>query len=140
MDGLGIHVVLDSGRPDDAQPIVRVDIDDRHLRSHNIAHGGIVCTVLDTAMGAVAYTAHSARLRETSANAEEVELVTSQLTIHFLRPAWNGETLIGRGHIIHHGSKTIVVRGEVETAAGKPIAAGSGTFMPVTIAPEPGPT
>lgn len=132
MDGLGIRVVVEGG-----SPVVRVTIDDRHLRSHNIAHGGVVCTVLDTAMGAAAYAAHQDRLNVSQTDSDvEIELVTSQLTIHFLRPAWNGEELIGRGDIVHFGSKTIVVRGDVETVDGKPVASGSATFMPVTIAPN----
>lgn len=133
MDGLGVRVVIEDG-----EPIVRVDVAEKHLRSHNIAHGGLLCTVLDTAMGATAYAAMMDRNEADKDAAGPDELVTSQLNIHFLRPAWNGETLIGRGTILHHGSKTIVVRGEVVTDAGQPVAAGSGTFMPVTISPEPG--
>ena len=150
MDGLGIRIVIEDG-----VPLVRVDIDEKHLRSHNIAHGGLTCTILDTAMGAVAYAAFRKRLeREQEANQrtasdkhdtsnkhdksltipEETELVTSQLTIHFIRPAWKGESIVGRGHIVHYGSKTIVVRGEVTTNDGQTVASGSGTFMPVSIA------
>lgn len=136
MDGLGLRVVVEDGHP-----VVRVEIDQRHLRSHNIAHGGVICTVLDTAMGAAAYSAMQQRLTESTARGASaggpMELVTSQLTIHFIRPAWNGESILGRGEIVHHGTKTIVVRGEVSTTDGKLIASGSGTFMPVTIDATP---
>lgn len=118
----------------DGVATTHLKVEERHLRSYNIAHGGVVCTLLDTAMGASAYVAHWKRAE--ALGGEASELVTSQLTIHFLRPAWSGESLVGRGHVVHHGTKTIVMRGEIETEGGELIASGSATFMPVEIPPS----
>ena len=126
LDGLGVRFELTADGPE-----MHCRIEDRHLRSHNIAHGGVLCTLLDTALGATAYVAAHDRLKQ-----EQCELVTLQLEIHFIRPAWKGEDLVGRGEILHHGRSTLVVRGDVMTADGTRIASGSGTFMPTKIAPE----
>lgn len=132
MDAMGIRVVIEADAP-----VVRVDLNEVHLRSHNIAHGGLLCAVLDTAMGATAYASMASRKDDAVDPSSGVELVTSQLTIHFIRPAWNGESIVGSGEILHHGAKTIVVRGEVRTEAGVVVAAGSGTFLPVAISESP---
>ena len=127
LEHLGVRfAVTDSG------PEMRCVIGERHMRSHDIAHGGVLCTLLDTALGACAYAAAHERLVETQS-----ELVTLQLEIHFLRPAWNGEELTGRGEVVHHGRSTLVVRGDLTNAAGDRIASGAGTFVPTNIAPKP---
>ena len=124
MENLGVAVSLEDGHP-----VIRLRVDERHLRSHNIAHGGFLCTVLDTALGAAAY--------ETLGDDASVELVTAQLNVNFLRPAWNGEEIVARGEVVHAGRQTMVITGRIETAAGQPVVTGSGTFMRVEIPPQP---
>lgn len=120
MESLGIAVTIEDGRP-----VVRLTVEDRHLRSHGIAHGGLLCTVLDTALGAAAY--------QTLSDEEPAELVTSQLNVNFLRPAWAGEKLLAHGEVIHTGRQTMVVQGRIELPDGTPVMSGSGTFMRVEI-------
>ena len=126
LDSLGVTFELTADGP-----VMRCRVAERHLRSHNIAHGGGLCTLLDTALGAAAYLDAHERLLE-----QGCELVTLQLETHFIRPAWDGEELIGRGEVVHSGRSTLVVRGDVRTAAGDLVVSGAGTFMPTKIAPD----
>lgn len=109
-------------------------IADRHTRGLNIAHGGVLCTLLDTSLGATAYAAALPRLQaESEDRGERRELVTLQLETHFIRPAWNGESLVGTGEVLHQGRTTIVARGEVRTESGNLVVSGAATFMPTTV-------
>jgi uncharacterized protein (TIGR00369 family) len=94
-------------------------VQERHLRNLGILHGGVAATLLDTALG-VAVT--------TRAPADHY-VVTVQLNLNFIRPAWEGETLIATGEVFHAGRQTAVARGEVRTAAGVLVASSSGTFL-----------
>jgi uncharacterized protein (TIGR00369 family) len=78
-----------------------------------------LATLLDTAIGVAAYSLAPA----------DHFAVTVQLSVNFIRPAWEGETLAATGEVIHAGRQTAVGRGEVRTAAGVLVAAGSATCM-----------
>lgn len=97
----------------------RLTVEEQHLRTHGILHGGVVATLLDTAMG----RAVSTLCREDQC------AVTAQLNVNFLRPSWSGETLTVTGEVQHSGRQTAVARGEIRTATGVLVATGSGTFM-----------
>jgi acyl-CoA thioesterase len=98
---------------------------ERHLRTLGLLHGGVMAAFLDTALGYAAVTTAP----------EQHYVVTMQLNANFIRPAWRGETLRAVGEIVHTGRQTAVARGEVRTADGKLVAAGSATFMYL---PQPG--
>ncbi len=107
----------------------QLTVAEQHLRTHGILHGGVVATLLDTAMGrAVSTVCH-----------EDQSAVTAQLNVNFLRPSWSGETLTITGEVQHSGRQTAVARGEIRTAAGVLVATGSGTFMfvPRPVADQP---
>ena len=91
----------------------------QHLRTHGILHGGVVATLLDTAMGRAVSTLCR----------DDQSAVTAQLNVNFIRPVWLGETLTITGEVQHSGRQTAVTRGEIRTAAGVLVATGSGTFM-----------
>jgi len=99
--------------------IWRLNVAEQHLRTHGILHGGVVATLLDTAMGRAVSTVCR----------DDQNAVTAQLNVNFLRPAWSGETLTITGEVQHSGRQTAVARGEIRTAAGVLVATGSGTFM-----------
>jgi acyl-CoA thioesterase len=97
----------------------RLRVSDQHLRTHGILHGGVVATLLDTALGrAVATVCQS-----------DQDVVTAQLNVNFVRPVWSGETLLASGEVQHHGRQTAVARGEIRTADDTLVATGSGTFL-----------
>jgi acyl-CoA thioesterase len=97
----------------------RLTVAEQHLRTHGILHGGVVATLLDTAMGRAVSTLCR----------EDQSAVTAQLNVNFIRPAWTGETLTIVGEVQHSGRQTAVTRGEIRTAAGVLVATGTGTFM-----------
>jgi len=96
-----------------------VTIDTPHLRSRGIAHGGMIATLLDTAMGAAVSTR----------TPEGMFAVTAQLDVKFIRPAWCGEEVRADGEVCHYGAQTAVARGEIRTADGVLVAISTGTFV-----------
>lgn len=89
-----------------------------HLRTRGIAHGGVIASVLDTAMGVAVST-----------NVPEGCFpVTAQMNVNFIRPAWNGEKLEVLGEVRHSGRSTAVAQGEIRNASRVLVATASGTF------------
>ena len=97
----------------------QLNVAEQHLRTHGILHGGVVATLLDTAMGRAVSTLCR----------DDQGCVTVQLNVNFIRPSWAGETLTITGEVQHAGRQTAVARGEIRTAAGVLVATGCGTFM-----------
>ncbi|MBC7816965.1 MAG: PaaI family thioesterase [Planctomycetaceae bacterium] len=115
LERLGIELVSAK----EGKTTFRLTIAERHLRTHGILHGGVVATLLDTAMGRAVSTLCR----------DDQSCVTVQLNVNFIRPAWSGETLTITGEVQHSGRQTAVARGEIRTEAGMLVATGSGTFM-----------
>ncbi len=90
-----------------------------HLRTLGIVHGGVVATLLDSVMGMMAHRSSPA----------DHYVVTAQLNVHFIRPAFEGETLIASSVVRHHGRKTAVAQGEIHTTGGALVATSSATFV-----------
>lgn len=104
----------------------RMIIDDRHLRTLGILHGGVTAALLDTAMGMAAGSLAPAGHY----------VVTIQLNVNFIRPAWKGETLVATGEVRHSGRQTAVAFGELRTTEDALVATGTGTFMYIRHRPE----
>ena len=98
----------------------RLIVAEQHLRTHGILHGGVVATLLDTAMGRAVSTLCR----------DDQSAVTAQLNVNFIRPSWSGETLTITGEVQHAGRQTAVARGEIRTAAGALVATGSSHAQP----------
>jgi uncharacterized protein (TIGR00369 family) len=98
---------------------VEMPVGHRHLRPLGIVHGGVMASLLDTAIGVAAAGLTPA----------DHYAVTVQLNVNFIRPSWEGETLVATGEVLHAGKQTAVGRGEVRTAAGLLVASGSATCM-----------
>ena len=103
-----------------------------HLRTHGIAHGGVLAALMDTALG----------LSASSVAPNGLDVVTAQLNLHYIRPAREGEDLEAIGEVKHSGRKTAVAIGEIHTRSGVLVATGSATFVfvpaPDLHSPEPG--
>ncbi len=97
----------------------RLTVAEQHLRTHGILHGGVIATLLDTAMGRAVWTMCR----------DDQGCVTAQLNVNFIRPAWSGETLTITGAVQHSGKQTAVASGEIRTATGVLVATGTGTFL-----------
>lgn len=83
-----------------------------------ITHGGIISTLIDSAMGTLANTVLP----------EGYGAVTSQLNVHFLAPGI-GDSLTCKASIEHQGSKSIVLTADVFRPDGKKIAYATSTFF-----------
>ncbi len=96
-----------------------VVVSDQQLRSRGIMHGGAVSSLLDTAMGVAVSTRTPSGFFA----------VTAQLNVHFIRPAWNGESLRVRAEVEHAGQLTAVARGTIVTTEDVVVAISTGTFI-----------
>ena len=99
-------------------------IQEAHLRSRGIAHGGILATLMDTTLGFAA----------SSRAPDGFDVVTAQLNVNFIRPARAGEVLIARGEIKHAGRKTAVAWAEAHTQGGELVVTGSATLVYIPVA------
>lgn len=114
---VGLQLRPDPNHP--GQDEVVLVVGPQHLRTLGIVHGGVIAGLMDVTLGKAAST--------TSSDGHYV--VTAQLNVHFIRPAWAGETLIGRATIDHAGRRTAVVHGELRTDTGTLVATATGTFL-----------
>ena len=105
-------------RPDGEGNLVLV-LGAAHLRTLGIAHGGVIATLLDSVMGMNAH----------KTSPSDHYLVTAQLNVHFLRPAFEGETLVASADVRHAGRKTAMAQGELRTSGGELVATASATFL-----------
>jgi uncharacterized protein (TIGR00369 family) len=99
--------------------VFEMTVEEFHLRTLGILHGGVTATLLDTAMGYAAVTKAP----------PDHYVVTVQLNVNFVRPAWEAERLVASGEIEHSGKQTAVARGEIRTDDDTLVALGSATFM-----------
>jgi acyl-CoA thioesterase len=115
MDRLGIKILEAHQGRSALEMVVSAD----HLRSLDMAHGGVIASLLDSASGLAAHSL---------APLDQVTL-TVQLNVNYIRPAFQGETLRAVGKILHSGRRTAVVTSELRTAAGDLVASSSATMM-----------
>lgn len=81
---------------------LHLEIQQQHFNSTGRVHGGVVFTLLDSAMGAAAFSV---------LEPHEVT-ATVECKINYTR-AVTGGALEGRGKVVHAGTRTVVVDGEV---------------------------
>ncbi|MQY27385.1 PaaI family thioesterase [Nocardia aurantia] len=83
-------------------------------------HGGVLATLLDTAMGSAVFT----RL------ADGVAYTTLELKVNFIRSVTpEGSRLTCDAEAVHVGRRTATAEGRITDAAGKLIAHGSTTIL-----------
>jgi uncharacterized protein (TIGR00369 family) len=90
----------------------------RHANPMGTLHGGVLCTLADTAMG-MAYAA---------ALDDGETFATLELKINFLRPVWQGR-LIATGRVVQGGRTVGLTECDVVDEAGRLVARASSTCM-----------
>lgn len=100
-----------------------------HLNSWNVAHGGVVMTLLDVAMAVAGRS-----LDPSAAGGVTVEMKTS-----FVQPALAGTRLVARGHAFHRSTTLSFCEGELHDKEGRLIAKSMGTFKYVKQPPPESP-
>ena len=104
----------------DGQAELRVDLAHAHLNSLDVAHGGVLMTMLDVAMAQAARSAVSLQ------PAQGAGVVTIEMKTSFMRPAQG--RLRALGQVMHRTSSMAFTEGRVFDEAGRLCAHGTGTF------------
>ncbi len=111
------HLGLETKRTDSGSE-VRLEVKEQTHNRGGIVHGGVICTLVDQAIGAaVGYALGKGR-----------RAVTVELKVNFLAAVSDG-TLIAKGHLIREGKHLMVGEAEVLDMQGRLIAKGLGTWM-----------
>ncbi|MGE7779260.1 PaaI family thioesterase [Peribacillus sp. NPDC097264] len=88
----------------------------------NITHGGIIATLIDSAMGTLAG----------STVPEGYATLTTDIQVRYVKPAI-GEQLTCTCNIMHTGNKTIILEGKVYRDDGLLCAVSTGSFFIVNM-------
>ena len=84
-----------------------------------VVHGGLVCTLLDSAIGCAVHTTLPAGTAYTSID----------LRVSYLRPVVGGVPLVARGWVVKPGRRVAFAEGDVRDPDGKVVATGSGSCL-----------
>jgi uncharacterized protein (TIGR00369 family) len=110
---LGIDVV----RMENGMAEAAIELAPHHTNSRGVAHGGVVSSLLDSAMGAAVI----------SAIPKEWWCATTGLSIQFVAGARAGR-LRAEGSVTRRGRSVAFVRGEARDAEGRLVATAQGTW------------
>jgi uncharacterized protein (TIGR00369 family) len=101
---------------EDGRARLELDAGERHLNPAGTVHGGVLATLVDTAMGSAVR----------SSTGDEDVPATSQLTVTYLRPAQPG-TLLVTAEVRKQGEHLTVCEADVEQD-GKALVHAVATF------------
>lgn len=109
---------------------VGFQVEDKHRNRGQMVHGGMVCTLIDTAMAVALRTALG------QVPGDPQRLVTTQMSVSFIGNASPGEWIEARIDVLKTGSRLAFLEGKVY-AGERCIAQASGQFaiLPPTAAP-----
>lgn len=94
--------------------------DESHFNPLGMVHGGLVCTLLDSALGCAAHTLLPAGVGYTSI----------ELKVNYLRPVHpSSAPLTAVGRVVKAGRRVSFAEGEVTDATGKTVATASGSLL-----------
>jgi uncharacterized protein (TIGR00369 family) len=112
--GLELHR-FEGGRAE-----VQVDLEAAHLNSWEVAHGGVLMTLLDVAM------AHAARSLHAKEPGAGPGVVTVEMKTSFMRPAEG--RLVAKGVLLHRSSTLAFCEGSVFDADHQLCTHATATF------------
>lgn len=98
--------------------VMHMEIEPQHTNVYHFAHGGVLATLLDTAMGLAA--AGVGR-----------QIVTMNLNVSYIHSVSVGEKAIATAKLVHSGHNTMVADAEVRNDKGALIAKSTGTLYVV---------
>ena len=94
----------------------RFVLGERYQGGGGFAHGGIIATLLDEAMGKVC------RFRE-------VRAVTAELTVEYLKPVNVQTEIVVEGRETEQKGRNLFMTGEIRNGVGEVLARGWGRFV-----------
>jgi uncharacterized protein (TIGR00369 family) len=115
------HLGIERVQNDEGRALLALHIKPAFRNSWNAAHGGIIMTMLDSAMSL------AARLHIHGAPGG---IMTMEMNAKFISPGM-GDRLSAEGKVIGGGRSTLFCEAEVRDEAGKLVAKGMGTLKPV---------
>lgn len=89
-------------------------INSTHVNAQNVAHGGVVATLMDEVAGMSAFYHTNGK-----------PVLTRSCTVYYIAPSFEGNTLIATGIIIKLGRRTALIKVEVYDENDKLISYGS---------------
>jgi uncharacterized protein (TIGR00369 family) len=98
--------------------VFEMDAGPQHASPLGTLHGGVICDLVDGAMGC----AHASQLDDGET------FTTLELKINYLKPVWNGH-LVAEGKVIKAGRTIGLVEGRVTDASGSLVAYATSTCM-----------
>jgi uncharacterized protein (TIGR00369 family) len=110
-------------RSDSGGKVLGLRVLSRHGNRMGVVHGGMVCTLLDTAM---AYACR--RALEAKSQHSRFVLVTTQLSVNFLGNAREGDWLETHTRVLQSGRRLSFAESQVRLGE-RVIAQASGQFM-----------
>lgn len=93
-----------------------LEVDSRHLNPHGVVHGGVLFTMVDTAMGAATM----------SLVAADELCASTEVQIRFLRPVRTGR-LDASATVIHRSGRIVHLESRIEDG-GELVATATGSF------------
>jgi uncharacterized protein (TIGR00369 family) len=98
----------------------RLEPGEFHLNPFGIVHGGVLTTLLDTAMGCAVHSLLPAA----------VGYLTSELNVRFLRPALlTSGPLVCTGEVVHQGNTTAIASARIVDVDERLIAVAGATCL-----------
>ncbi|HIF04447.1 MAG TPA: PaaI family thioesterase [Candidatus Poseidoniales archaeon] len=117
-DGIAIALDIEYLEFGDGGCCVGVTLNEKHLNKGGVAHGAMMTTLLDKALGGALV----------SLLKKEEWCATAQLSTSFIDVGRSGERLLARGKVIRKGRGVAHLTGEVRAEDGRLIATGNGTW------------
>lgn len=91
-----------------------------HYNPIGAVHGGLACTLLDSALGCAGHTTLPAGVGYTSVD----------LNVRYLRPITHASGLLrAKGRVVKPGRRVIFTEGEVTDAAGRVVASATSSLL-----------
>jgi uncharacterized protein (TIGR00369 family) len=115
------HLGIERVQSGEGRALLVLKVKPAFRNSWKAAHGGVIMTLLDSAMSL------AARLHLQGAPGG---ILTIEMTAKFIRPGM-GTRLSAEGKVIGGGRSTLFCEAEVRDAAGELVAKGMGTLKPV---------
>lgn len=98
--------------------VFEMDAGPQHASPLGTVHGGVICDLVDAAMG----TSHASLLDDGET------FTTLELKINFMKPVWSGH-LVAEGTVIKAGRTIGLVEGRVTDESGALVAYATSTCM-----------
>ena len=106
---------------DPGEAVIEIEISENLANTMGTLHGGVFCTIADTAMG----VAFATMLEEGEA------LTTLELKINYLKPVWKGK-LQAKARVVKRGKMTGLVECDVLDESGQLVARAGSTYMAIS--------